>query len=68
MQHAWRRLKIYTPVSRKPEGKRPRGRTGVGGRIILKWYLKIECRRIDLAQDGGLGAGLCEHGNNLRVL
>jgi len=45
---------VYMVLVGKPEGKRPLGRPGVGGRIILRlifrmWFEGMLC--IDLAQD-----------------
>jgi len=31
---------MYRVLVGKPEGKRPLGRPGVDGRIILRWFLK----------------------------
>jgi len=34
------RREAYRVLMEKPEGKRPLGRVGVDGRIILKWIFK----------------------------
>jgi hypothetical protein len=47
---------VYRVLMRRPEGKRPHGRFGVGGKMILKWIFRkwnrgMDC--IDLVQDWG---------------
>jgi len=46
------RRSIYRVLVGKPEGKRPLGRQGVGGRIILRWKWDVGGMDwIKLAQD-----------------
>jgi len=46
---------VYRVLVGKPNGKRPLGRPGVDGRIILRWiFREVGCRGVDwieLAQD-----------------
>jgi hypothetical protein len=63
-----RRGGVYRVLVGKPEGKRPLGRPGIYGRIILRWIL----RNWDVGVWTGFGwlrieAGTCECGNECWV-
>ena len=60
----------YRVLVEIPEGKRPLGRTGVDGRIILKRIAEVRCEGlewIDLAQDKNSWPALVNAVMNFRV-
>jgi transposase len=60
----------YRILVGRPEGRRPLGRPGVDGRIILKWIFKKwngGMDWIELAQDKGRWRALVNAVMNLRV-
>jgi len=36
----WERRSVYRVLVGKPEGKRARGRPGLGGKILLRWIFR----------------------------
>ena len=40
MWPVWGKKGVYMVLVEKPEGKRPLGIPGVGGRIILRWIFR----------------------------
>jgi len=61
---------VYRVLVGKPEGKRPLGRPGVDGRIILKWTFRNWGGSMDwiaLAQDWDRWRALVNAAMNLRV-
>jgi hypothetical protein len=62
--------RAYKVLARKPEGRRPLGRSGVNGRIILKWIferLDGGMDWINLVLDRGRWRALVKAVMNLRV-
>ena len=62
---------VYWVLVRKPEGRRPLGKLGVDGRIILKWIFEMwggSMDWIDLAQDRDRRRAVVNAVMNLRVL